>query len=290
MIVLSIALICWRLPLLRTKTKLESLVSREATFLYNNLLLVALCLTILWGVLYPILSEAVRGETRSVSKPYYDFFLHTFGLPLLLLMGHRAARRVAAGVAALAREDVRHPVRGRRRRPASRCSRSASGARGRACSRTRSRPSSPRRSCSSSCAGGAAAGGIFRLIARNRRRYGGYIVHAAIVLLAIGIAGSSAYQTAARARAAARAVDRGRRLHAHVHRARRRAGAELHRLPRASSRSPATASASDAPPREEQLRRSRGRRTRRRSTTIRARSATSSRPRSSRGSTRTGST
>jgi cytochrome c-type biogenesis protein CcmF len=43
--------------------------------------------------------------------------------------------------------------------------------------------------------GRAAAGGIFRLIARNRRRYGGYVVHAAIVLLAIGIAGSSAYQT-----------------------------------------------------------------------------------------------
>jgi cytochrome c-type biogenesis protein CcmF len=43
--------------------------------------------------------------------------------------------------------------------------------------------------------GRSAAGGIFRLISRNRRRYGGYIVHASIVLLAIGIAGSSAYQT-----------------------------------------------------------------------------------------------
>src|SRR5213078_425180 len=85
--IFSTALIFWRLPLLRTRTRLESLASREAAFLYNNLLLVALCLTILWGVLYPILSEAVRGETRSVSKPYYDFFLHTFGIPLLLLMG-----------------------------------------------------------------------------------------------------------------------------------------------------------------------------------------------------------
>src|SRR5438132_6638126 len=87
MIVLSVALIRWRLPLLRTKTRLESLVSREATFLYNNLLLVALCLTILWGVVYPILSEAVTGEAATVSKPYYNFFLHSFGLPLLLLMG-----------------------------------------------------------------------------------------------------------------------------------------------------------------------------------------------------------
>ncbi|HWX09604.1 MAG TPA: cytochrome c biogenesis protein CcsA, partial [Gaiellaceae bacterium] len=86
-VVFSVGLIYLRLPLLRARTKLESLVSREATFLYNNLLLVALCLTILWGVMYPLVTQAVRGETRSVSKPYYDFFLHTFGLPLLLLMG-----------------------------------------------------------------------------------------------------------------------------------------------------------------------------------------------------------
>jgi cytochrome c-type biogenesis protein CcmF len=194
MIVVSVVLIRWRLPLLRTKTRLESLVSREATFLYNNLLLVALCLTILWGVLYPVLSDAVRGETRSVSKPYYDFFLHTFGLPLLLLMGlgplvawRRASLRslgkafvvpfaaaVVTGVTLLAlgfgsswpgllaytfsafvaASIVLEFVRGR-----------------------------------------AAAGSVFRLIARNRRRYGGYVVHAAVVLLAIGIAGSSAYQT-----------------------------------------------------------------------------------------------
>src|SRR6476659_2334636 len=54
----SLALVFARLPLLRSKTRLESLVSREATFLYNNLLLVALALTILWGVVYPILSQA----------------------------------------------------------------------------------------------------------------------------------------------------------------------------------------------------------------------------------------
>jgi cytochrome c-type biogenesis protein CcmF len=195
MVVVSIALIRWRLPLLRTKTKLESLVSREATFLYNNLLLVALCLTILWGVLYPIVSDALRGETRSVSKPYYDFFLHTFGLPLLVLMGlgplvawRRASLRslgktfvipfVAAaftGAVLLAlgfgsswpgllaytfgafvmASIVLEFVRGR-----------------------------------------AAAGGVRRLVARNRRRYGGYVVHAAVVLFAIGVAGSSAYQTA----------------------------------------------------------------------------------------------
>src|SRR5882672_19211 len=83
----AVGLILYRLPLLRARTRLESLVSREATFLYNNLLLVALCLTILWGVAWPILTEAVHGEARVVGRPYYDFFLRAFGLPLLLLMG-----------------------------------------------------------------------------------------------------------------------------------------------------------------------------------------------------------
>src|SRR4051795_9173992 len=86
-VVFSVGLIWLRLPLLKARTKLESLVSREATFLYNNLLLVAFCLTILWGVMWPILTEAVRGEPSTVSEPYYNFFLHSFGLPLLLLMG-----------------------------------------------------------------------------------------------------------------------------------------------------------------------------------------------------------
>src|ERR671933_745819 len=83
----SLALVLARLPLLRARTRLESLVSREATFLYNNLLLVALCLTILWGVVYPVLSEAVRGESLTVGPPFYNFFLRSFGLPLLVLMG-----------------------------------------------------------------------------------------------------------------------------------------------------------------------------------------------------------
>src|SRR3954467_4646047 len=83
----STALIFWRLPLLRARTRLESLASREAAFLYNNLLLVALTLTVLWGVAFPLLSEAVRGERFTVGPPYFNFFLVVLGLPLLLLMG-----------------------------------------------------------------------------------------------------------------------------------------------------------------------------------------------------------
>src|SRR6266700_2152084 len=86
-VVASLILFFTRLPLLRSKTKLESLVSREASFLYNNLLLVALCLTILWGVVWPILSDLVVGTSSAVRGPYYDFFVKAFFIPLLLLMG-----------------------------------------------------------------------------------------------------------------------------------------------------------------------------------------------------------
>src|SRR5204863_4434442 len=48
---------------------------------------IAFTLTVLWGVAFPLLSEAVRGEAVTVGPPYYDFFLKVFGLPLLLLMG-----------------------------------------------------------------------------------------------------------------------------------------------------------------------------------------------------------
>jgi cytochrome c-type biogenesis protein CcmF len=192
--VFSVALIYFRLPLLRARTKLESLVSREATFLYNNLLLVALCLTILWGVMYPVLTQAVRGETRSVSKPYYDFFLHSFGLPLLLLMGigplvawRRASLR-ALGKTFLIPLAVAVAV----------------GVSLIALGFDSSLPGLLTYTFSAFVAasillefwrGTRATGSLTRLIGRNRRRYGGYVVHAAVLLLAIGIAGSSAYQT-----------------------------------------------------------------------------------------------
>jgi cytochrome c-type biogenesis protein CcmF len=195
----STALIFWRLPLLRARTRLESLASREAAFLYNNLLLIAFTLTVLWGVAFPLISEAVRGEKITVGPPYFDFFLRVFGLPLLLLMGigplvawRRTSLRalgmsllwpfgiaVGAGVvllalgtgsnvggvvaytfaifvlAAIALEFIRG---------------------------TKARKALGEQTW---------LGAFSSLVGRNRRRYGGYIVHAAIVLLAIGIAGGA---------------------------------------------------------------------------------------------------
>jgi cytochrome c-type biogenesis protein CcmF len=192
--VFSTALILWRLPLLRARTKLESALSREATFLYNNLLLVALCLTILWGVIFPILTQLYDGQTRTIGRPYYDFFLRAFGLPLLLLMGIGpliAWRRTSWR--ALAR-TLRWPL-------------TVGVVAGALLIVVGAGSSRPGLIAYTFCAfvlativvefvrGTRATGSFFALVSRNRRRYGGYIVHASIVLLALGIAGSSAYQT-----------------------------------------------------------------------------------------------
>ena len=99
-VVFSVTMIWLRLPQLRTTHGLESLVSREATFLYNNLLLVALCLTILWGTAWPILSEAVRGESVVVGRPVLRLLPADLRAAAAAADGDRAARRVAARVAA----------------------------------------------------------------------------------------------------------------------------------------------------------------------------------------------
>jgi cytochrome c-type biogenesis protein CcmF len=207
----STALILYRLPLLRSRTRLESLVSREAAFLYNNLFLVAFALTVLWGVIYPLVSEAVRGVAVTVGAPYYDFFAIAFGLPLVLLMGvgpliawRRASLRalgrsllwpagvaLVAGIALLAAGAGSSPpgligytfaafvlaaivlefVRGTRARHA--------------------------------LGGGSWLAAFTSLIGRNRRRYGGYVVHAAIVLLLVGAVGIGGFGTTREAKVSA---------------------------------------------------------------------------------------
>ena len=88
---LGIGLTVWviiaRLPYLRSEASLESVVSRESSFLFNNLLLLASCLAVLWGTLFPVISEAVTGEKISVDAPYFNKVNIPIGLGLLFLTG-----------------------------------------------------------------------------------------------------------------------------------------------------------------------------------------------------------
>ena len=72
---------------LKSENKLESLVSRESSFLFNNLVLLAACFTVLWGTLFPILSEYVQGSKVTVGAPFYNRVNIPVGLFLLFLTG-----------------------------------------------------------------------------------------------------------------------------------------------------------------------------------------------------------
>jgi cytochrome c-type biogenesis protein CcmF len=76
-----------RLPLLQAEASLESLVSREASFLFNNLLLVGIAFSVLWGTLFPIISEAVTGTKITVKAPFFNQVNIPLGLALLAFTG-----------------------------------------------------------------------------------------------------------------------------------------------------------------------------------------------------------
>jgi len=72
---------------LRNENHLESLVSRESSFLFNNLVLLAACFTVLWGTLFPVLSEFVQGSKVTMGAPFYNRVAVPIGIFMLFLTG-----------------------------------------------------------------------------------------------------------------------------------------------------------------------------------------------------------
>jgi cytochrome c-type biogenesis protein CcmF len=198
----SVALIVSRAQDLRSEARLDSLLSREAAFLLNNLVLVGLCFVIFWGTFFPLISEAVTGKEASVGPPWFDRYTTPLALVLVLLSalgpmvtwrrvtttGLRRALLVPLAVAALALVVLLAVT------PASESVPSllmfcfvalVLGVVG----QEFWRGSSARRVMT----GEPRAVALVRLLARNRRRYGGYIVHAGMALLFLGVAASSAF-------------------------------------------------------------------------------------------------
>lgn len=83
----SLILLTYRLPDLRSENHLDSFLSRESSFLYNNLLLVGIAFAVLWGTLFPMLSEAFRGVKITVGPPFFNGVIIPIALALLLLIG-----------------------------------------------------------------------------------------------------------------------------------------------------------------------------------------------------------
>jgi cytochrome c-type biogenesis protein CcmF len=197
----SLVLFFTRLPRMRADNQLDSLLSREASFLMNNLLFLGVTFAIFWGTIYPLVAEALADQKVSVGPPYFKQVAGPLLGALLLLMGigplmpWRGASRehlinnflipvggTVVGLAVLFLVGIRDPfamlgfglclfvlgtilqefVRG-------------------ALARNRA-------------TGENYVAALGNLIRRNNRRYGGYIVHLAILLIGAGAVGSQVYQ------------------------------------------------------------------------------------------------
>ena len=195
-LVATVVLVALRLKDLESPAQLEAMISREAAFLYNNLVLVGIAFSVLWGTLFPILSEWVRGTKITVGESFFNAVNVPLGLLLLALTGigpliawRRASvaniRKQFAGPAALGvvAASALFVLGIRALYPLMTWGLAAlvSGTivqefwKGIGARRTMYGEGIPR--------------ATIRLVARNRRRYGGYIVHAGIVILFAAFAG-----------------------------------------------------------------------------------------------------
>jgi cytochrome c-type biogenesis protein CcmF len=200
--VVSLSLLLKRWNDLKAETQMTSLLSREALFLLNNLLFMGILVVCFWGVIFPLISEVFTGQKVTVGPPFYERATAPLFAGLLLLMGVAplAAWRFSSAktlgravwkpfIASLVVVAV--VIVSGTRNPAALlgfwlCSFVATvtlyefwrGARAR---HRRSGESFPV--------------ALWRLAGRNRRRYGGYIIHLGVVLMAIGIIGIEIFQS-----------------------------------------------------------------------------------------------
>ncbi len=197
MLIGGLATVALRLDPLRAENRLDSLLSRESLFMANNVLFLAAALSVFWGTMYPIIAELITGTRLSVGPPFFNSVFVPLALLLLLLTGigplvswrrmsPRALGRLiavpaavaavtggialvlGAGLAASAAFALCGFVTG-----------SVSGEFIRGGRIYRSRTSS------------GWLRSISQTLLRNRRRYGGYVVHLGIVLIVAGLAGGA---------------------------------------------------------------------------------------------------
>lgn len=186
------------LDFLKSENQLESFVSRESSFLFNNLALLAACFAVLWGTIFPILSEAVQGEKITVGAPFFNKVNVPIGLFLLFLTGVGplfAWRRTSLDSL---RRNFLIPTTGA---VAVACIAFAFGARklypvmtillGTFVLGTIVQEFYKGARVIRQKSGDTWAAALVELTRRNTRRYGGYVIHLGIVLIFIGIAGAA---------------------------------------------------------------------------------------------------
>ncbi len=199
----STLLIVSRLPDLRSERRIDSLLSRESMFLGNNLLLIGLAAVVFWGTFFPLISEAFTGEESSLGAPWYARYTTPLGIGLLFLAGigplvawrrvslESVKRSIAIPLLVAVATGVLLLVAGVASEPFALALFIAGAFTLAAVVQEIWRGVGARRALS----GGSRAQALVTLLSRNRRRYGGYLVHAGVALLLIGVAASSSFQT-----------------------------------------------------------------------------------------------
>src|SRR4051812_9672319 len=195
-LVFSFGLVIYRLPLLKARNELDSWISREAAFLVNNWILLFSALFVLFATMFPTLSEAVTGNRLTVVAPFFNKWLVPIGLVMLVLTGTGPLLAWRKSTLVNLRDSFLFPV------SLSLVTAAALGALG-------LRQWAPL-TCFALCAfvtgtitqefwrgaqvrrkntGTDLFTALVGLVGRNKRRYGGYIVHLGIVLIFLGFAG-----------------------------------------------------------------------------------------------------
>jgi cytochrome c-type biogenesis protein CcmF len=204
LIVGSIALVVWRRDALRSDHKLDSLLSREAIFLANNLVLVGMCFVIFWGTFWPLIAEALTGDRGALGPPWFDRYTVPLALALVLLSGIGPVIAWRRATLANARRNFAVPSGMAIGLGALLVVAGVSGSVTAllmfvfgsfvvfSVGQEVQRGWRARRAMSSDGPLQAFAS----LIGRNRRRYGGYTVHVGMAVLFIGVAASSAFNQA----------------------------------------------------------------------------------------------
>jgi len=204
MILGSVLLVVSRRDALRSEHRLDSLLSREAVFIANNLVLVGLAFVVFWGTFFPLIAEALTGDRKTVGPPWFDRYTVPLTLALVLLSGIGPVIAWRRATWANARRNFAVPA-GAALVTLIACLAFGLGDRVTAVLMFAAgafvagtvgqelwRGTGARRAMS----GEAPPRALVTLVGRNRRRYGGYVVHLGIALLFVGVAASSAFENA----------------------------------------------------------------------------------------------
>jgi len=200
--IVSLFLLIKRWGELKGEAQMTSILSREALFLLNNLLFMGILVVCFWGVIFPLISELVTGQKVTVGPPFYERATAPLFAGLLLLMGiaplaawrHSTAKTLGKAMWKPGLVSLLAPILALVsgvRQPAALIGfwLTAFVAAVTLYEFWRGAMARHRKS------GESLPVALWRLAGRNRRRYGGYVIHLGVVLMAIGIMGIEIFQT-----------------------------------------------------------------------------------------------